>query len=102
MKNFTIIIVVLVALGIAYLFLKDRKDKINFAGAVLSDKTAIPLPLLPGTDIPVGLKPRPGNGIYQPLPMSMPALPEWDSIKGWIGGLGGSRIAPKLFGKLRI
>lgn len=69
MKNITIIVVAFASLGIAYLFLKDRKEKelINLASAIPSQKTAIPLPLLPGTSIGIGLKPRPGNGMTLPI-----------------------------------
>lgn len=74
MKNITVIVVAFVALGIAYLFLKHRKDLINLAGALSQGKTTTPLSLLPGTNIPTGLKPRPGNGI--PLPTNGIYIPE--------------------------
>ena len=70
MKNVDVIILALVVLGIAYLFLKDHiklpglaKGKPDIDLKVLSEKTLTKTQdYLPGTDIPVGLRPRPWQG----------------------------------------
>lgn len=105
MKNITIIVVAFMALGIVYLFLKNRKDRVLLASAISGGETAIPLPLLPGTDRPVGLKPRPGIGITLPLPLPMPA-PSRDTtmeqLRKRITAIGAHRIMPSIFSKFGI
>ena len=62
---------------VVLLYLRKEK-KLDLAGGIdtgitLPDDPVVDLPdLIPGTDIQVGLKPKPGNGIYQPFPMPMP------------------------------
>lgn len=69
MKKILWIFLIIAAIAGVVIYLRKRKAELGLATDIIE---AEPKEVLPGTDIPVGLKPIPGIGIITPFPMPMP------------------------------